>query len=214
VAIITAIEPDPRGSKRRAIHLEGECWRKTSVEVVRALGLHSGQEHHPEALEAAIAAEEPSAAHTRALRLLAHRERSTSELRDRLLQDGYPEPLVGDLSARLVGAGLLDDSRFADMLARSLAARGLGATRVKRELAAKGVPEDLARGLLAERFGPDDEDERARSQAARLARSGRRDPERIAAALARKGFSSGVSWRAAKEAAAEFAEEHSTEALE
>lgn len=201
MAFITAVEPDPRGSRRRALSLDGEPWRKTSSDVVKALGLRSGQEHDAGALAAAIGAEEPSQAHARALRLLSHSERSTAELEKRLLQDGYPAATAAAAVRRLTSAGLVDDERFADSLARSLAARGVGIQRAHREMSLKGVPDQTAAAALAEHMAPDAEPARALEHARRLVRSGREDPRRIAAALARKGFSAPVAWTAAREAA-------------
>ena len=85
---------------------------------------------------------------------LAQRAASTAHLRKvlearlrrRLVRDDTgPEagfdmaPLLDDVLARLVRAGLLDDQAYAASRARSLAAKGLPAWRVARDLADKGI---------------------------------------------------------------------------
>ena len=87
-----------------------------------------------------------------AARFLEARMRSVHETRQRLLQAGYPAPLVEEVIGRLVGIGYLDDAAFARAWIESRdRAHPRGATALRRELTLKGVTPDLIRQALAER---------------------------------------------------------------
>ena len=93
----------------------------------------------------------------RALRLLARREHTRQEL-DRKLSPhaGSSEDLKG-LLAGLKQKNQLSEERFAEERARRLS-RKYGAARIRQDLKAKGVSEELI-----ERVSPADELERARA---------------------------------------------------
>ena len=93
----------------------------------------------------------------RALRLLARREHTRQEL-DRKLSPhaGSSEDLKG-LLAGLQQKNQLSEERFAEERARQLS-RKFGAARIRQDLKAKGVSEELI-----ERVSPADDLERARA---------------------------------------------------
>jgi regulatory protein len=76
-----------------------------------------------------------------ALRMLASRARSEQQLRERLLQKAWADPvLVEQCLARLKELGYVDDNTFARGYARSrLNVRAVGRSRVARELQSKKV---------------------------------------------------------------------------
>jgi regulatory protein len=76
-----------------------------------------------------------------ALKILASRARSESQLRERLLAKPWSEPAaVEDCIARLKELGYVNDSRFAQSYASSrLSLRAVGRGRLARELAGKRV---------------------------------------------------------------------------
>ncbi|MCH8531450.1 MAG: recombination regulator RecX [Saccharospirillum sp.] len=75
-----------------------------------------------------------------ALNLLARREHSQQELREKL-RKRYPEEdvRVEDALARLVERGLQDDERFAEAFVRSRHQRGHGPVRIRFDARQKGV---------------------------------------------------------------------------
>ncbi len=84
-----------------------------------------------------------AAVHARAIRLLAGREHSRAELRRKLLaRDGSPAEIDGILDD-LERDGHLSDQRFAESWLRSRIGRGQGPLRIRRDLAAKGVADEL-----------------------------------------------------------------------
>ena len=144
---------------------------------------------------------------SRALRLLDHRARSEQELRDRLLDAEFPQASVDTVIADLVESGLIDDRRFAEEWVRQRRTRrGKSRSVLREELRRKGVSTADCDHALAV-VSDDHEQELARHVAEDRARRIRTVPadrkekydhlRRIAAALARRGFSAGMSQRIA-----------------
>jgi len=124
-----------------------------------------------------------------ALRLLARREHSFSELKRKLKRKGWPASDVEAVVQDLADAGLQSDSRFAESYARSRAEKAYGPLRIRAELSERGIDRALVERALAElqidwlaqaakwygrRFGdgrPDELKEKSRRQQA-LARRG------------------------------------------
>lgn len=99
----------------------------------------------------------------RALRLLATREHSRAELRNKLVGTGDAEALETVLD-RLVALGFQSDERFAESYVRAKGPR-FGASRLRYELAQRGVAEDIvdvALSRLASADGAGDELTRVR----------------------------------------------------
>jgi len=119
-----------------------------------------------------------------ALRALRHRDLSARELDERLQAKGFEESDRDDALATLERTGLLDDRRFAENRARSLAARGAGDAAIRHALATAGVASELLEDVF-ETIEP--EAERARSIAARRGAS-----PKTARYLSGKGFSEEV----------------------
>lgn len=173
-----------------------------AADVVRELGIRAGDEIDLAVVESQVVEIERRLARERSLRLLAYRERSEAEVTGRLLDDGYSDEIVEQTVAALVGSGLLDDRRFAHVLARSLVEiRGFGRLRALRELTAHGIEDSLASEALESLAPESDESARALEAAARLVRSGD-TTDRLAARLARRGFGMSHALRAARETVA------------
>jgi regulatory protein len=201
VALLDDIRSPRRGSRARVLHIDGEPWRTTSLEVVRDLDLRAGLVIETAELGSLIDAAEPVRARERALRLLAYRDRASEELRARLVQDGYAPDVAEAVVADLLRVGLLDDTRFADSMVRVLATvRGYGRTRVLRELQARGIDPPTAATALADGLSEDDEAASALRLARTFAARPGVDVSRLAARLARKGFRPALALRAAREA--------------
>jgi len=83
--------------------------------------------------------DEEAKARTRALRYLQTRERSPQEVRQRLRRYGYDEDLAREVTAWLEQIGLVDQDRFARLLAAARLNAGWSRRRIIAELAGKGV---------------------------------------------------------------------------
>lgn len=147
---------------------------------------------------------QPLGCHERALRLLAVRPRSRSELGSRLRRAGFDAAEVEAELDRLEAVGLLDDRAFARTVAEHhLGARRSGRRAVASALAAKGVARATIEETLAELVG--DEAERARALAAQRARRlGGLPPQvafgRLVALLGRRGYDGSTAREAARAA--------------
>jgi len=115
-----------------------------------------------------------------AARALRHRDRSRSQLDERLARAGVEDDRRADALDALERIGYVDDARFAGQRAASLAERGYGDEAISALLAADGVPPEVA-GEAVGALRP--ESERAAEIVASLGAS-----PRTAARLARKGF--------------------------
>lgn len=93
----------------------------------------------------------------RALRLLARREHTRQELESKLSPHAGSSEELNGLIAGLKQKNQLSEERFAEERARRLS-RKYGAARIRQDLKAKGVSEELI-----ERVSPADELERARA---------------------------------------------------
>ena len=111
---------------------------------------------------------------------LRHRDRSRSQIDERLARSGVEDDRRADALDALERIGYVDDARFAGQRAASLAERGYGDEAIAALLAADGVAAEVIAEAV-EALRP--EAERAAEIVARLGAS-----PRTAARLARKGF--------------------------
>ena len=178
----------------------------------------------PEAQKARKAAAEASDVLEAAARSLSGAPRSRKSLEERLITAGYPEEHVHAAVARLVEIGLIDDERFGQALLDSRdRSRQRGDRALLQELRRRGIDDELAQRLLAQRAAGETQStepvwgatlrvveehaEGAEERAARAAlaklrvRGGevRAEVQRLAQGLARRGFPSALSWRLARE---------------
>ncbi|SEK85711.1 regulatory protein [Pseudoxanthomonas sp. GM95] len=106
----------------------------------------------------------------RALALLVRREHSRKELLRKLAARGIEAEAAKQAVERLAGEGWQDDARFAELLVRSRVGSGYGPRYIQVELESHGLSaveisaalatfegdwRELARDLIARRFGPD-----------------------------------------------------------
>lgn len=80
-----------------------------------------------------------------AMNILAHRENSRKELRDKLLRKFAPEvELLDAVLDQLVADDLLSDQRFSEAFVRWRASKGQGPVRIRAALRERGVDGDGA----------------------------------------------------------------------
>lgn len=86
-----------------------------------------------------------AAARKAAIRLIERQDRTTADMRARLVARGYAMDTVEAVIDRLVTNGLLDDRRFAERFAElATNERGMGSRRIKLELVRRGVDRETA----------------------------------------------------------------------
>lgn len=139
----------------------------------------------------------------RAMRLLAVRSRSCSEIRDRLIRVGYDEAAVDAVELRLLDVGLLDDHAFAAEVVRRGVDTGRSARLTRQDLRRFGVDGDVADESLAEVEEPGADEERALRLAEKKAASCRnlhidKAVARVVRHLCSKGYGPQVAWDVAR----------------
>ena len=95
-------------------------------------------------------AADPAILRAKAIELLARREHSHLELRQKLAQRGFPAELIDPVLNELAESGLLNESRYAEMYASSRADKGYGPLRIASELRERGIPQEQIDQALAE----------------------------------------------------------------
>jgi regulatory protein len=134
-------------------------------------------------------------AYSDGLALLARRELSVAQLRDRLLDREHSPEETDEAIARLRETGALDDARVARAFARTASkVKGRGRLRVTRELQALGIARDVIAEAVAEVFGELDERAMIDRAIQKKVRGGRqpstlRERARLYQFLMRQGFS-------------------------
>lgn len=137
------------------------------------------------------------AAFTAGLNMLARRELSEAQVRERLARKEHPPESIDHAVERLRSCRALDDTRVALALARTEAQiKVRGRSRILRQLQAKGITPEAARAAVDQVFETVDEKahlERALSRRLRGANAFVRDQahfRRLYQQLVRQGFSS------------------------
>ncbi len=88
-----------------------------------------------------------------ALRLLARREYSRTELEGRLAAKGHEKSAIAECLDVLAEQGLQSDARFAESFLRSRIQRGQGPLKIHQELARRGIERELVRSAFSEQEG-------------------------------------------------------------
>ena len=114
-----------------------------------------------------------------AVRLLAVREHSRHELRRKLSDRGHDSGLTDEVLDALVRRRLLSDERFAAQYLAQRMRKGFGPLRIRAELAARGVAEQLIAATL-ETACCDWEDRLAEAASRRFGERPARDPRELA----------------------------------
>ena len=131
------------------------------------------------------------AAEQRALRLLATRGRSRTELRGRIAGWGVDAASAEEVLERLVACGAVDDAALAESVVASRRRTGHGRLRIRADLERLAVDQTASGAVLADDEGDEGELARARRELDRRyggRPTDRRDLARAAGHLARRGF--------------------------
>ena len=132
-------------------------------------------------------------------RLSLVREQASAALRTRLRREGFSEQATERALERALACGLVDDTRFAEVLMRSRLSQGRGAQGIEAELARLAIDADTVPGW-PEDFAVDDDSEIERALAVLDRKPPRAKNQRDAAyrRLAQKGFGASVASTAAR----------------
>ena len=186
IARIESAGPDLRA--RRIVFDNGSDPRLTSAAALKHVPLQEGMAVDLEALDDQLLAVELPLAKDRVLRLLGYREHTRQELKTKLYNGGYPASVATQVINRFSDIELIDDARFAHAWVRTRASAGYGRMRIARELADKGVADDIAAAALDEELYGTDEVARARAALRGKCPADKRERERLIRKLITRGF--------------------------
>lgn len=139
------------------------------------------------------------------LRQLTNSPKSRAQLEAALRKRNCPDDVAMAVLDRFQEVGLVDDTAYAEMLVRSKqTVRGLGRRGLAHELRRSGVDDQTADAVLAG-LAPEDERERATELVAKKLRAmhgldAAVQARRLAAMLARKGYSTEISMSVVRQA--------------
>jgi regulatory protein len=130
-----------------------------------------------------------------AYRILSLRARSEEELREKLQTKGFNHSLIDEVISSMREKSYVNDSDFAQNLARYLLRnRSYGLIRIAEELRKKGIPSEIIRNTMSGLKGEVDEKEmvihslKVRLRGSDYSRMAEREKKRIVDYLYRKGF--------------------------
>ncbi len=146
--LITSLTVRRNRADRTVVCLEGGSEFELASVLVEKAGLRAGFLLGAEERERLVREDEPYRALSRALHLLAARDRSRREVERRLKEIGFDEEVIAETTAWLEGLGYLDDARFAQHYAAEKLRMGWGPRRISAELARKGVERGLVDDAL------------------------------------------------------------------
>ena len=196
--VITAIKKE-RGKYRITVNDSDDVL--VPISLMRERPLKEGQQLDLEEYDNWLMVRQYRFALDRAVGYLAARARSKREIEQKLLQAGYRPCTVEMVIYKLQRENLLDDSDFARQWVESRQHHKLGRSRIAQELRRKGVSQEDAEDAMSI---IEDEDQLSGAVALATKAAARIKPDedirkatnRIAAMLARRGY----SWDITKEA--------------
>lgn len=165
-----------------------------SREILIDFALRRGDEISGEKMAEIHDAQMYHDAYSAAVRLVAYRMRTASELEQRLLKKNFPPAIGARVVERFAYLGLVDDSKFADAFITSkIASKPIGKRELERRLREKGIDKELARRSVAEVSTEENQMELALRAGESKLRSLRdsdvnRLREKLVAFLMRRGF--------------------------
>ncbi len=193
---VTAVEPQKRRKNRVNVHIDGEFAFGLDREVAERHGIEKDRVLSREEIRQILEEEEYKRGLNRAFRILAARSRSEKEVRDRLLEAGYPEVITEKIIARCWELGFVNDTEFAYHYAEDrLRNRPMGREMLKRELLSRGISEELAASAVDNAYAQTDELELARDLITRKISRWQDEPKpKVREKMARFLISRGFGW--------------------
>lgn len=147
VQTITALVMQKKNKERVSVYLDGEF--VFGVDMMTAARLHKGQQLSAAEVAALQQDDERQRAYLHAVRYLAVRPRSRTEVERYLRRKEYPDELIAATVARLEDENYLDDAEFARYwLANREQFRPRGARALRYELQRQGVERAIVDEVL------------------------------------------------------------------
>lgn len=190
---ITGIKAQKKNPERVSVYLDGEY--AFGLSRITAAWLQIGQRLSEEKINSLREQDEQEVAYQRALILLNHQQRTSHEIRQKLIEKGFSSTRVEEVVDRLTQTGLVEDGQYALLWVENRNTYHPRSRRlIRMELRQKGVAEDQIDQAL---LGSAEDDELATQAAMQQIRkySDLDWPEfrkKMSAFLLRRGFSYGT----------------------
>lgn len=190
---ITAIEVQKRNRKRVNVFIDDEY--AFSLSLDEAARLHKNQVLSEADVQALRDGDEVQRATDAAAHFLASRPRSEREVRRRLSEKDYQDPVINAALERLTALGYVDDRAFAAFWVKDRMTFKPASPRALRyELRQKGVADDIIAEALADLDAESAAYRAAESQARRMRGAERRAfQDKLMGFLARRGFNYSIA---------------------
>lgn len=187
--IVTGIE---KNGTMAELFVEGESAGRFFYDLLLACGICRGKEISPDELTALRRKNDTKAARDRALRVLAYRDHTKSELMEKMRGKADPE-IVQAVVEQIEQLGLIDEAAYASKLSKELAEKKYYSDdRIFRELRAKGIDEQTALHALEGLLPEEARIELFLEKRLRRKKTDERERSRIRAALFRYGYTAGM----------------------
>jgi regulatory protein len=147
--VITRLAVRSGRPDRTRVYVDGRLAAELATQVVDEARLHEGYRLEEHRLAELLADDEPHRARSRALHMLAGRDRSVAEVRQRLASAGFSASAIASTVEWLSALGYLDDQRFAGRYVHEKVKAGWGERRLRVELTRKGVERKHVEEALA-----------------------------------------------------------------
>lgn len=199
---ITDIEPQRRND-RVNIYIDNQFAFGLSLDLKYSYDLKIDKEIDDNFIVNVLKEEEARKAINAALNFLSYRQRSETEVKDKLKEKGYEEDYIQRAVSYCKEQGLVDDEAFAiSFIKDKQNLNNLGQYRIKRELMLKGISDDIIDSVLIEDI--EEEYERALEIATKKYSSYKNDDRnkvyrKLGGFLQRKGYSFDIVSKILKE---------------
>ena len=139
---ITNIEAQKRNEKRVNVYVDEEFLFACDAEIVYRQGLKVGNIIDLISIKEIVNEDEFIKCKNAALRIVEKAYKTEKEIKDKLIEKGYPEPIIKRTFEFLKEYNLLDDKRYTDMYVKDKM-KNQGRNKIKYSLIRKGVSEEL-----------------------------------------------------------------------
>jgi regulatory protein len=130
---ITKLTVQKNNPDRVSVFIDGEFAFGVHQDLVLEYRLHAGRELTPDEQQALVEDDRVAKAKSRAFDYLAHKPRTETEVRRKLRQNEYSEPVIASVVERLQELSYLDDAQYAEQyVERRFASKGYGPVRIRQ----------------------------------------------------------------------------------
>lgn len=160
---ITNIEVQKRNPKRVNVYVDEEFSFACDAEIMYKQGLKKGNIININSIKEIVNEDEFIKCKNSALRIVERAYKTEKEIKDKLIEKGFPESIIKRTFEFLKEYNLLDDKRYTDMYVKDKM-KNQGRNKIKYSLIRKGVSDELIEEKISS-IDVDDEKEIAFSMA-------------------------------------------------